>query len=325
MRLVKKICSIALAVLLLQSAKSADNSPVPAVLSFSGSDFKNGGKDLYGSVIEGRSVNYVYAQPTGIHAAMELPFTLASVPSEPMFVHITGRDDDSSRKCVIAIELNGKVLFEGPSAFPKDKFTRLKFAIPENTLKAGENVISVINREKRGVVGMPPWFQVAECDIGAEECFAARDLHKDFKVMLPDRRRPFPEPLSPGKSPGFKWRGAKAWMWKPDQYFDEIPVLARYKMNFFMNCYANMCDIEHFSWGDSNCNRWWEPLPPEKKEIFEKIVRKCQSEQITFCFSMNPNLSSRRIINDDNPQSIDQLYQHYPQTTKRSRVCLTKN
>ena len=308
---IKAICSAAMAILLLSSASGADKSPVAAVVSFSGADFKGGGKDLYGSAIDGRSVNYVYAQPTGKRAEMESSFTLAAAPREPMFLYVTGRDDDSPRKCVIAIELNGKILFEGSNAFPKDKFTRLEFAIPENILTEGENVISIINREEHGGVGMPPWFQVAACDVGAENCFSKSDLHKEFKVVLPVHKRPFPEPLPAGKSPGFKWRGIKAWMWKPNQYFEEIPVLPRYKMNFFMNCYGNMCDIEHFSWGDPNCNRWWEPLPPEKKECFEKIVHQCQAEQITFCFSMNPNLSSRRIVNDDNPQSIDELYQHY--------------
>lgn len=311
MSFTRKIGLCVIAAVLQATISGAEASSVAAIISFKGSDFQNGGKDLYGSTVDGHSVNYVYAQPTGSHAKMEVRFNLTTVPEEPVFVYLTGRDDDSTRKCTIAVELNDRILFDGTNAFPKDRFARLKFGIPRNGLKAGENVLVIVNQEGQGVVGMPPWFQVAACDIGVEGCEPKRDLHKDFTVILPDQKRPFPEPLPSGKKPGFKWRGAKAWMWKPDQYFEEIPVLARYKMNFFMNCYANMADIEHFPWGDPNCNRWWEPLPPKKKELFEKIVRQCQAEQITFCFSMNPNLSSRRIVNDGQSQSIDQLYQHY--------------
>lgn len=133
----------------------------------------------------------------------------------------------------------------------------------------------------------------------------------DFVVTLPAAERPFPEPLPPGKSPAFKWRGTKGWMWTPEQYLAEIPVLARYQGNFLMNCYANMCDIEHFAWGDPNCNRWWEPLPPPKRTAYEAIVRACQTNGIEFCFSMNPNISSKRYINDGNPEGVNQLYQHY--------------
>ena len=134
---------------------------------------------------------------------------------------------------------------------------------------------------------------------------------KDFWVTLPREPRAFPESLPAGKAPGFKWRGIKGWMWTPEQYLAEIPVLARYQGNFLMNCYGSMCDLEHFQWGDPKCNRWWEPLPAGKKTAYETIVRRCQESGITFCFSMNPNLSSSRFVNDGTPESVDLLYQHY--------------
>ena len=79
-----------------------------------------------------------------------------------------------------------------------------------------------------------------------EKYVIRRDLHKDFWVTLPAEKRPFPEPLPEGKPPGFKIRGTKGWMWTPQQTMAEIPVLAGYQMNFFMNCYGCMCDIEHY-------------------------------------------------------------------------------
>ena len=39
------------------------------------------------------------------------------------------------------------------------------------------------------------------------------------------------------------------------QYLEEIPVLAKYKMNFLMNCYLSMFDDR------TGKNEWWLPLP----------------------------------------------------------------
>jgi len=133
-----------------------------------------------------------------------------------------------------------------------------------------------------------------------------------FVVKLPEKLRALPEPLPHGqKEPGFTLRGIKGWMWKPEQYLAEIPVLAEYKMNFMMNCYASMCDIENQRWGEAECNRWWEPLPDSKKKNYEEVVRSCAKYGVQFCFSMNPNLSSKRFADPDRPEDLDSLWQHY--------------
>jgi beta-N-acetylglucosaminidase len=138
------------------------------------------------------------------------------------------------------------------------------------------------------------------------------DLHKNFFVKIPAEGRPFPEPLAPGQPPGFNFRGTKGWAWRPEQYLAEIPWLAKFKMNFLMNCYASMYDIEHHpQWSDGQANRWWEDLPVEKKRAFEEVVRACQKQGLEFCFSMNPNLHSQRMVNDNNPGSVDALFKHY--------------
>jgi hypothetical protein len=133
-----------------------------------------------------------------------------------------------------------------------------------------------------------------------------------FVVKLPRNVGPLPEPLSTEqKQPGFRLRGIKGWMWTPQQYLDEIPVLASCKMNFLMNCYTSMSDIEHHTWGDTACNRWWEPLPDAKKRAYEEVVRSCAEHGVQFCFSMNPNLSSKRYPSPDSPADLDSLWQHY--------------
>ena len=158
---------------------------------------------------------------------------------------------------------------------------------------------------------MPPWFQLARCAIARDRFEFTRDLTKDFSVTLPKELRPFPEPLPAGKQPGFKWRGTKGWMWTPEQYLAEIPVMAKYKMNFLMNCYTSLCDTEHYKWGDLEVNRWWEDLPAAKKSAYENIVRQCRKNGIEFCFSMNPNLCSKRPLKYSSEEDVNQLWKHY--------------
>lgn len=138
------------------------------------------------------------------------------------------------------------------------------------------------------------------------------DLHTSFRVTLPKTPREFPEPLPAGAQPGFKLRGTKGWAWTPEQYLAEIPFIAKCKMNFLMNCYISMYDIEHHEkWYDGDANRWWEDLPPAKKTAYEKVVKSAQEHGLQFCFSMNPNFFSKRIVNEGSPESVDLLFKHY--------------
>ncbi len=136
---------------------------------------------------------------------------------------------------------------------------------------------------------------------------------KKLFVDLPSSVRPLPEPLSaPHEKPGFAIRGIKGWAWTPEQYLAEIPYLKRFKMNFLTNCYASMFDVEHHpNWFDGDSNRWWEDLPVGKKAAYEKVVKSAQEHGLQFCFSMNPNLCSKRLVNDGSTASVDLLFKHY--------------
>jgi hypothetical protein len=291
--------------------RAAERLPA-ALAQFTGADFQGGVKDLYGTAYEGEQVNTVYAEPTGPRSTMQLKFPITELPTAPLFVHLKARDDDAPRQCRIAVILNGRTLFGGTNEFSSKKFEVRKFAVFDSVLKKGENTLVIACREKSGRAGMPPWFQVAGCTIAPEKFVVRPDLHKDFRVTLPAKKQPFPEPLAPGEQPGFKFRGTKGWAWRPEQYLAEIPYLVKFKMNFLMNCYLSMYDIEHHAkWSDGEANRWWEDLPVEKKRAYEEVVRACQKQGIQFCFAMNPNLVSKRMVNDDSPESVDQLYKHY--------------
>jgi len=84
---------------------------------------------------------------------------------------------------------------------------------------------------------------VVAMHLGAAE--KVSDIHTNFYVRLPAEKREFPEPLLAGTEPGFAIRGTKGWAWTPEQYLAEIPFIARVKLNFLMNCYISMFDIEH--------------------------------------------------------------------------------
>jgi hypothetical protein len=127
-----------------------------------------------------------------------------------------------------------------------------------------------------------------------------------LRIEWPATARPFPEPLPAGAQPGFKFRGTKGWAWTPRQYMEEIPWLAKFKMNFLMNCYLSL-----FASTQPWNNEWWMPLPAETKAAYAEVIHACETNGITFCFCMNPQLASKRPLNPDRAGELDLLFQHY--------------
>jgi len=280
-----------------------------------GSDFTGGAAELFGAAKYGaRGVNYIYAAPNGLRATMTARFSLHEVPNVPVALHVRARLDDRNTDCPIRITLNSVALLEGPNAFGHGEFEWRTYPIAAGALRVGENELTFANIAPEGKVGMPPWFMLARCAFAPEgwSPSARPTIEEDFQVTLPTEKRPMPEPLTgEHRRPGFRFRGTKGWLWRPEQYLAEIPTLAQFKMNFLMNCYGSMCDIEHFPWGSPDCNRWWEPLPEEKRKGFEQVVRECRARGITYCFSLNPNICSRRAVDYDSAEDFDLLWQHY--------------
>src|SRR5262249_5627750 len=67
----------------------------------------------------------------------------------------------------------------------------------------------------------------------------------------------------------------------------------------------------HEKWYDGDANRWWEDFPAEKKAAYEKVVKSAQAHGLQFCFSMNPNLLSKRLVNDDSSDGVNLLFKHF--------------
>lgn len=137
-----------------------------------------------------------------------------------------------------------------------------------------------------------------------------------FRVTPPNRVLPMPEGVTKHHSaPGFKFRGIKGLAWIPSQYLETIPVMARYKMNFLMNCYTSLWDLEpRGTWArlvNKHINHWYQPLPHEKRVAYEHVVRECQRQGLEFCFSMNPILSCDRPFDYKKAEDLETLWRHY--------------
>lgn len=137
-----------------------------------------------------------------------------------------------------------------------------------------------------------------------------------FQVTLPDEVLPMPEGVTKHRAaPGFKFRGIKGLSWIPSQYLETIPVMARYRMNFLMNCYTSMWDLEpRGTWAKlagKNINHWYQPLPDAKRAAYERVVHECQRNGLEFCFSMNPILDCDRPYDYARREDFELLWKHY--------------
>lgn len=139
----------------------------------------------------------------------------------------------------------------------------------------------------------------------------------EIPVKLPKTKNSFIEKSDPGQNPppGFKIRGTKGWSWTPEQYLEEIPVLAKYKMNFLMNCYISMFSQPlnpDSLWKITTIkNEWWLPLADDKKRKYEKVFEKCREYGINFCFGIHGQLASPRPANLSSEKDFEDLWQHY--------------
>ncbi len=293
---------LTLATVLAGSATAAQ----PALVAFKGSEFVGGAAHRFGQSMHGEQVNYVYSAANGPDAVMSASFEVKKAPVGPMFLHLKGRNDDAAGTCKIRVALNDKTLLEGPAPFPADKWATHRIEIPSGLLRTGPNQVVISNIEPAGVVGMPPWFMLAACVVAPREYVIVRDVSKDLAVDLPTVLREFPEPLPEGRKPGFAIRGTKGWGWTPEQYLAEIPTIAKYKMNFLMNCYLSM-----FVRTPKTENRWWEPLPDELKRAYARVFAESRKAGVDFCFAIHPQLMSPRPMNPVSDEDFEQLWPNF--------------
>jgi len=135
---------------------------------------------------------------------------------------------------------------------------------------------------------------------------AYREQHQ---VRLPAKLLPGVDTKSNGNSTnGFQFRGMKGWSWTPEQYLEEIPVLAALRMNFLMNCYRSMSVSRP---GEPWRNEWWRPMPKERKREFAQIIKNCAESGVTFCLALHPQLASSRPLVLGSTRDLEMFFQHY--------------
>jgi beta-N-acetylglucosaminidase len=154
--------------------------------------------------------------------------------------------------------------------------------------------------------------------IGLDSVVSDSDALRPFRITLPRHVEPLPFGSErSGSRPAFPIRGLKGWAWSPQQYLAEIPILAKYRLNFLTNCYSSLWELgPGGALGNNNINFWYRPLSPEKKAGFEKVIRACQERGIIFCFSVNPNLRSDRAFDYERAEDMNALWQHYEWSQK---------
>ncbi|MES2379309.1 MAG: beta-N-acetylglucosaminidase domain-containing protein [Bacteroidota bacterium] len=138
----------------------------------------------------------------------------------------------------------------------------------------------------------------------------------EIPVKLPKTKNSFIERAEMNADPtGFKIRGTKGWSWTPEQYLAEIPVLAKYKMNFMMNCYISMFSqplpADSLWKLTTTKNEWWLPMPDAKKRAYEKVFAKAKEYGISFCFGVHAQLASPRPANLSSEKDFEAIWQHY--------------
>ena len=128
-------------------------------------------------------------------------------------------------------------------------------------------------------------------------------VHLPTKSSLPSESK-----AAGNTSRGFSFRGMKGWCWTPEQYMEEIPVLAGLRMNFLMNCYRSMNVSRP---GEPWRNEWWRSMPKERKHEFSNIIKSCAGHGITFCFALHPQLASSRPLVPGSAKDLELFFQHY--------------
>jgi len=129
-----------------------------------GEEFEGGAGSVYGSWQYGRSANYVYAKPTG-RDKMSAEFYLGDVPREGATLRLVGRNGDTGKLARVRIAMNDRSLVDSDAVFGSAGFETRTFEIPASALKPGANTLVIANLEEEGVLGMPPWFMVAEAEV----------------------------------------------------------------------------------------------------------------------------------------------------------------
>lgn len=114
----------------------------------------------------GRPTVALYSVGTGYERGT-LTFQVATAPTVPLTLLLTGLDDERTAQGTFVITINGVTVFSGPTTFPNaptndhgvggtDRYWgQMQIAIPVGVLKGGKNTLTLENTTAGGSLGVP--------------------------------------------------------------------------------------------------------------------------------------------------------------------------
>jgi hypothetical protein len=137
-------------------------------LEFGAADW-SGGYYRGDALAYGRPWVALYGAQSGYPRAA-LAFALDAAPDGPATLTVTGLDDEWAAANEVALEVNGRLVFAGPSPFANwdgagdgsgAAWTAAAFELPAGLLRAGPNEVAIANRTPGANFGTPPYVLLA--------------------------------------------------------------------------------------------------------------------------------------------------------------------
>jgi len=137
-----------------------------ASITFGRDDFVGGGAYRRDDgVLYGRPAAHFYSQETE-YARATVQFTVPEAPAEHIGVVLRGMDDELPGAVPCRIQLNGNVVWQGPSPFANEEWTLVGWEIGNLTwLQAGVNTLTFEVLSEAGDFGLPPWILLTEAAV----------------------------------------------------------------------------------------------------------------------------------------------------------------
>ena len=142
------------------AGKGATGWPV----RLTGLDFDSGGAADFGYGRYGRTVNYIYARPTG-REEMRAEFHIPVAPGNGAVLRLVARNGDGGPRARVQIVLNEWMAADSEQVFSGEDFEQWSWQIPDGVLSEGHNVITIRSVDMNGKLGEHPWFMLAEAEI----------------------------------------------------------------------------------------------------------------------------------------------------------------
>lgn len=166
-------------------AAAVESSGASQTLAFPASSWE-GGMPIDASQYGGVEGVAVYGA-NSLNPSATLTFALDEAPTGETVITFLTMDDESGGSVPIAIELDGRQIYEGASNFPDYDPSNVAWAQAEmrveaGGLESGEHTLTVRNLDPSSNVGLPPYVLLGEVTIQTDTVASAEALAADAPV-----------------------------------------------------------------------------------------------------------------------------------------------